>query len=173
MRERTNIALTIETKRLLLRPFEMSDLDDHAIGTGSLTKEETKQRLVSTIEAWDKQGFGAWAVIYKASRQIIGRAGLAYLDDTADIHVGFVLEKAFWGTGLGREAAQASINYAFKQLNLNKLFTAARATNASSRKLLERLGFRFARNANYYGHPAIIYVMHKHEWEKAISSEKE
>lgn len=162
--------LICETNRLILRPFEITDLEDLAavygdaevmryIGTGSLTIDETRKKLIAGMDAWRKHGFGAWAIICRTTGQFIGRTGLAHLDGTTDVHVGFVLDKRFWHRGLGYEAAIASISYGFETLKLDKIFAAARATNTSSRRLLEKLGMTFARDASYYGHAAVIYVL--------------
>lgn len=121
----------IQTERLLLRRFSSGDLDDFArinadpdvmryIGDGKpQTKAQTQMRLNAILDHWEQHGFGVWAAVNKASREMIGFCGLQYLDNTAEIEVGYRLAKQFWGMGLATEAAGASLRYAFHVLALS------------------------------------------------------
>lgn len=85
----------IETPRLRLRQFTFDDFDDlyrlysdsdlmRYIGKGIRTKNETQAALSSIIKHYE-HGFGMWAVIDKDDGKLIGRCGLCFLDNTAEV----------------------------------------------------------------------------------------
>ena len=63
-------------KRLLLRPFQLSDLNDYhsifaqkAIGdwlgrSDGFTLQQTKAMLLRMIQTWENYGYGPWAMIH-------------------------------------------------------------------------------------------------------------
>ena len=57
--------------------------------------------------------------------------------------VGYYLLPAFWGQGIATEAGQAVIKYAFERLEARSLFAGHHPENATSGRVLEKLGFHF------------------------------
>ena len=143
---------SIETERLLLRPFRLDDLDELAalfgdpdvmryVGTGlPIRRDETDRALKSIIKHWDQHGFGRWAVFDKTSRQFAGFGGLRSLFDTPEVVYHF--SKPNWGKGLATEALTAVIADLFEQRSMHRVFAEADDRNVPVRRLLERLGFR-------------------------------
>src|SRR6185503_11559567 len=127
----------IETQRLILRPFECSDLEAlfalnsdpevmRYIGEGKvLSKEETAIRLTSIIGHWEKHGFGLWAAMHKEQGEFTGFCGLMHLDNTLEIEVGYRLAKSYWRMGLATEGARASLDYGFDKLKLDRIVAVA------------------------------------------------
>ena len=108
----------IETARLRLRLFTRADLADLSrivadpevmkyLGRvpGPLTAAEAESFLGSVMAHWARHGFGRWAVAEKAGGQMIGCAGLRSHGDAAELV--YLLDKRFWGAGLGTEVAEA------------------------------------------------------------------
>ena len=62
-------------------------------------------------------------------------------DSLPDPDVGFALLPRFWNRGYAFEATKAVISYARTALKLSRLLAIVKPDNASSIKLLERLGF--------------------------------
>jgi len=61
----------------------------------------------SSLQQWQRNGFGPLGALDKATEQWIGRIGLDELDDWPDadkIEVGWELHRAWWGKGLAMEA---------------------------------------------------------------------
>ena len=107
---------TLETERLLLRPFRQSDLQDlyeyaSVEGVGEMagwqhhkTIEETQEILNSFI-AEDK----TFAIVFKENSKVIGSLGvetygmeeaLTECTDYQGRELGFVLGKDYWGKGI-------------------------------------------------------------------------
>jgi RimJ/RimL family protein N-acetyltransferase len=96
----------IETARLRLRLCTHDDLDALAdlfgdaevmryIGVESgkaLTRAETEGVLDNIISGWHRRGFGRWAVLLKATHQLIGLCGLKLLEGTPELM--YILRRA-------------------------------------------------------------------------------
>lgn len=52
------------------------------------------------------------------------------------------LKQKFWNKGYAVEGVRASVEYAFKTLNANKIIAQIRPENSSSRKVAEKLGMK-------------------------------
>ncbi|WP_298285091.1 GNAT family protein [Novosphingobium sp.] len=68
--------------------------------------------------------------------RVIGKAGLYRFPE-----LGYLLDPAVWGLGLGREAVQAVIARGFAVHGLPRLTADVDPRNTASMRLLERLGF--------------------------------
>lgn len=165
----------LETKRLILRPLTMDDLDalfalyrDPEIRKyfpeGTLTYEETKEELEWIIDVYyGKYGFGLWATIHKETGEFIGRCGLLpwTIDGRSEVEVAYLLAKEYWGQGLGTEVAQAILQYGFEQLNLSRLICMADPENQASRRVAEKMGMTLEREEEIEGYPTALYSRSK------------
>ncbi len=143
---------TWETERLFLRPFTDEDFTDlyrfyshpevmRFIGKGARTESETRAELFSFITHWEQHNFGNFAIIHQASGKLMGRTGLYLSDRCKEAQFGYVLDKSYWGKGLGLEAAKASLDYGFKVLKFEQIVAFAMPENVGSRKILsQKLG---------------------------------
>ncbi len=143
---------TWETERLFLRPFTAKDFSElyrfysdpavmRFIGKGARTESESFAELISFITHWQQHNFGNFAIIHKASGKLIGRTGLYLSDRCKEAQFGYVLDKSYWGQGLGLEAGKASLDYGFKVLEFEQIVAFAMPENVVSRKILsEKLG---------------------------------
>ncbi|ALK07885.1 GNAT family N-acetyltransferase [Blastochloris viridis] len=142
----------LETERLVLRTPRLEDAaaiaalaDDPAIAinTALIPNPYRKQ----DAEAWIAQvatldDDGATFGLYLKGRDIfIGACGLNRLDGV--FHLGYWLGAPYRDGGLATEAARAVIDFAFARLKQPEITSAARVTNAASRRVLEKCGFQW------------------------------
>lgn len=86
------------------------------------------------------------------------------------MEIGYWLGASFQGKGLITKACRALIDYAFNELNLNRVEIRCGVENQKSRKIPEKLGFReegIARKAEWlHDHfiDLVIYGMLANEW---------
>lgn len=152
------MAIILETERLALRTWSLADAADgfriwsdpavmRYISYGKpQTLERTRQWLGRMIAHQQRYGFCYWAVVEKASHQLLGSCGMAhYLDSGPTIDFGYTLARSHWGRGLASEAAGAALRYAFEKLHLTELVASVDERNAASRRVLEKIGFVFER----------------------------
>ena len=154
----TNI--TIETPRLILRPWKESDLADFyeyasVDGVGQMAGWLPHQSLEEskTILGYFIRDKKTLAVELKESGKVIGSIGLEDRDENIDVpehhigrELGYVLSKAYWGRGLMPEAVQAVIAYCFRELNFDYLTCGHFLRNDQSRSVIEKCGFRYVKN---------------------------
>jgi ribosomal-protein-alanine N-acetyltransferase len=167
----------LETDRLILRPLTINDLDPlfalyrdpevrKYFPEGTLTHEETKEELEWIINVYYGQyGFGLWATILKATGAFIGRCGLLpwTIDEQQEVEVAYLIDKAYWGQGLGTEAAQGIVHYAFEQLHLSRLICLIDAENQASQAVATKIGMSFEKAIEDDKGPALLYSMSKRE----------
>lgn len=167
----------IETERLLCRPLTSDDLDQFAsinadadvmryIGDGKpQTRAQTEMRLNAILDHWNQHGFGLWALVDKASNALIGFCGLQYLDNTAEIEVGYRLAKQYWGMGFATEAAAATLRYAFEVLGLDRIVAVVQPQNFASQSVIEKIGLRYVKDARFYNSDVEYYAITRSEFE--------
>ncbi|WP_082127363.1 GNAT family N-acetyltransferase [Calothrix sp. 336/3] len=168
--------MQIETGRLLLRPLQITDLDDLAliysdpqvmryrVNSQPASRCETQQMLEEYIQHWEKYGFGRWGIIYKDNQSLIGHCGLEVVDNTSDIEINYLLRRAYWNQGLATEAAAAMIEYGFTQLKLERIVAIAQPENIASRCVMEKLGMRYENNVMQHNINWMRYVLYKQKW---------
>jgi len=156
----------LETPRLILRPFKLSDIDEaYSVleGHPDVWKFDpgfcrTKLQRANLIKKYalsnDENGFGNLAAVLKSTRELIGYIGLQSYrlgnepHDPLEVELFYKLGRDFWGKGYAFEACRAVINFAFNRLHLPHLVTSTNSENTPSIRLLRRLGFSF------YGQPS-------------------
>lgn len=165
----------LETPRLLLRRFLPSDLESllpiyadpevmRFIGKGVRTRAETEAALARMIGHWERHGFGMWAVVDRAQGILLGRCGLQHLDHTPEVELGYTLARACWGRGIATEAARASLKYGFETVGLERIVGVTRHQNLASRRVLEKVGLRFEKEAHFYQADCLYFAIARDAW---------
>ncbi len=121
------------------------------------------------IDSWEKNNFGMWAVVHKIDNKMIGRCGLCFLDNTLEIELGYLLNPAYWYRGLATEAAKASLRYGFEKLKLKEILAIAQPQNIASQKVMEKLGMKYEKDANYYQTKVVYFKILKKEYQSDSS----
>jgi RimJ/RimL family protein N-acetyltransferase len=162
----------LETERLLLREFDEDDApafyllgSDPAIirytgdPGGGLTGIEHAGEILRShpLADYRKHGFGRWACVHKARGELIGFAGLKYLDDLREVDVGYRFLPAYWGAGLATEASRAAVDYGFTRLRLGRIIGLVDPKNAASVRVLEKLGMTPVGMMEFRGHSVARY----------------
>jgi ribosomal-protein-alanine N-acetyltransferase len=149
--------IRIETDRLILRPWQETDLDDfneyaRVDGVGQMCgwlphKDLEESQKILALFLKEKKTF---ALELKQIRKVIGSVGLEPRDidfdrscDLQGREIGYVLNKDFWGRGLMPEAVNAVINYCFQELNFDWLTCGHFIWNDQSRRVVEKCGFQY------------------------------
>jgi ribosomal-protein-alanine N-acetyltransferase len=166
----------LETARLRMRPFTLDDLDAlcritadaevmRYIADGhAITREETATNLRNIIETFQRRGFGRWAVEEKAGGALLGYCGLSQPAESPGVELVYMLARRAWGRGLATEAAGAVLRYGFEELGLERVYALTMPGNARSRRVLERLGLEYQRDAHYYGYDCVCYAVAREHW---------
>lgn len=160
---------TIETERLLLRPFRASDWAPYAamcadaevmryLGTGTtLSREDAWRAIAGMLGHWQLRGYGMWALESRESGALVGRAGFLDPPGWPGFELGWVLAREHWGHGYATEAARAALACAFDTLRRERVIHLIRPDNAASIRVAERLGARAAGEVELLGGKALVY----------------
>jgi len=148
----------LETDRLILRAWKITDLDDFfeyasVEGVGEKagwehhkSKDKSLEILKMFIE--EKKVF---AIVLKENQKVIGSIGIEELSEELDKdldnllgrELGYVLNKDYWNKGIMKEAVSKVVDYCFNTLKLNFLMASYFNHNIASKKVLENLNFKF------------------------------
>ena len=148
----------LETDRLILRAWKITDLDDFfeyasVEGVGEKagwehhkSKDKSLEILKMFIE--EKKVF---AIVLKENQKVIGSIGIEELSEELDKdldnllgrELGYVLNKDYWNKGIMKEAVSKVVDYCFNTLKLNFLMASYFNYNIASKRVLENLNFKF------------------------------
>jgi len=178
-------AAIIETQRLLLRNWRDEDFDAFVSSTntpavmrwlgGVKEPDALRERVTAHFTTWqEERGFTFWAVERKQDKVLLGFCGLKIAEDPGspvegDYEVGWRFREDAWGQGYAKEAAIASLNFAFDRLVAERVVALTVEGNAPSWGLMERLGMTRRPDLDYEGPEwaegiVIVYVIGRDEW---------
>ena len=117
----------IQTERLTLRPFEMTDAQELLAIFGDA---ETMAYIEPPYDLARTEEFlrsfcigrqGALAAVLRATGQVIGY--LLFKETEPGVReLGWIFNRSFWRQGYAYEACRALVRYAFEELGSHKLF---------------------------------------------------
>ncbi|HEY9669301.1 MAG TPA: GNAT family N-acetyltransferase [Coleofasciculaceae cyanobacterium] len=166
-------ARAIETPRLRLRQFTPDDAKDlyriysdpelfkYMSNEKPLLWKQTRGFIGAWNENWKRYNFGVWAIVYKKNKKLIGHCGLKFLENTSEVQIGYLLLKSYWGRGLGTEAAAAALKYGFEVIELPKIVAIAKPANIASRRVMEKIGMKYEKEAFYYENDVVYYSIYR------------
>jgi RimJ/RimL family protein N-acetyltransferase len=162
---------TFETARLTaerLRPSHVEELDAMhrdarvmATLSGTRTREQTERFLHESLAHWDEHGYGLWIFRDRSDGVFVGRAGIRHVDvgGNHEVELAYALRFEYWNRGLATELAQALLNTAWRDLNLDNLVCFTLTTNLRSRRVMEKVGFVYERDVVHGELPHALYRM--------------
>ncbi|MEV0234523.1 GNAT family N-acetyltransferase [Nonomuraea sp. NPDC050786] len=147
---------TLRTERLLLEPYVPEDEEDFValfqdrrvsqwMGDGPATEAEDRAlfgRVFTKVYARDL--FDVWAV--RRNGLLVGHAEIKPTDVVQGHEIIYALTPDVWGSGLGRELAEAIVAYGFDTLGLTEVHATVAASNSASLAVLNRIGFEHVRD---------------------------
>lgn len=148
--------MIFETKRLILRPWELSDAEnlykyarDPLVGPIAgwpvHTSAENSREIIKTVLSAEE----TYAVVLKETGQPVGSMGLMIGDKSniklpdTECELGYWIGVPFWGRGLIPEAAKRLIRHAFEDLKMNKIWCGYFDGNTKSKRVAEKCGFTY------------------------------
>jgi ribosomal-protein-alanine N-acetyltransferase len=148
-------ARTLETERLLLRPFgpEHEDVlfeqwNDASVRKYLFDDEPVPREMVhAQIEASRANegtiGCGYYVLSLRgAPATPVGFSGLRPFGEAGRVELLYALLPAYWSRGLATEAARAVLDRGFRGCGLAEIFAGADAPNEASFRVMKRLGLQ-------------------------------
>lgn len=163
------IPLPLETERLSIRPLVEADAaalheiwsDPEAmryIPSGPLEAlDDALARVRRQIERHERSGLALWAVVERASGEVIGCCGLYPVEGSGpDVEVAYHFSRRRWGRGYATEAARACVD-AGRRAGLERIVAFAFPENCASTRVMEKIGMRYDGRVELYGSKLVRY----------------
>ncbi len=158
----------IETERLILRSSKMVEqkrlweilmipevnkwylvgAKKYANDPSHWTWEAQEKFYKSKVDKADNNDVFVWSVFLKpeytnsGNEEVIGQVSAQESGEDITIRdVGWYIDPDYQGKGYATEAGKAMINYMFKEVEINAIFSSAVKDNVASCKIFEKLGF--------------------------------
>lgn len=151
-------AKTIETDRLILRKFNIKDINDvyNNWGTDSncnkflpweLHKnlDETKELVINWIQKYSDMETKKinWAIELKENHEVIGAIDVLHIKpEDKRCGIGYCIGSKFWNNGYTTEALKVLINYLFTELDFNLIEADHYEKNPSSGRVMQKAGMK-------------------------------
>lgn len=148
---------TIETKRLILRRFEMTDaqamfdnwasdplVTEFLTWTTHETVDVSKAILKEWIEKYKENNFYQWAITLKENGDApIGSIAIVQQRDSIEmVHVGYCIGRNWWNKGITSEALKGLVKYFFEEVKVNRIESRHDPRNPNSGKVMLKCGLR-------------------------------
>jgi [ribosomal protein S5]-alanine N-acetyltransferase len=147
---------TLETARLRLRPFEMTDapaiqmlLNDPEV-VGNMPDEtlpftlEDAEMLVTTSHAATAEGMAyVFAVVRQSNDDLVGYCDLELQPDHQRGEIAYWIGRPYWWQGYATEAAKRVVRFGFEELNLNRVYAHVLQRNTASARVLQKAGLQY------------------------------
>ena len=145
---------TIETERLILRKWDVEDVQDlyeyaknPNVGPhGGWKPHESMSESLEIMQTLFLDKYDCWAIEYKENSKVIGSIG--YEDDvrrpeTGCKELGYAMSEDYWRKGIMTEAAKAVLKFGFEEMALEMVSIYCSPTNERSARVIEKCGFTY------------------------------
>lgn len=141
---------------LLNAPGFVSGIGDRGVRSLDQARDYIETRILSSYR---DHGFGMWVVTAKGEDHPAGLCGLVRRDVLPHVDLGYALLERRWGRGYAQEAAAVVLAHARGALGLATVAAIVNPDNAASRRVLEKVGFRFidVRHLDGWDQPSAYY----------------
>ena len=173
----------LETLRLALHEItrdngnELYELDSDPrvmryIGNGNVSTRaqvaDAMRRLPRVYSLYP--GLGTWRATRRDNGDFVGWFALKYIPRTAQVEVGYRLRFGAWGCGFATEGARELVRYGFDDLGLHRIIGVTHPDNATSQRVLQKIGLVDIGWGHYYGRALRVFeavrdAAWKPEWD--------
>ncbi len=150
--------VVLETKRLVLRPFSMEDLEQiyYNCWCDKDVWKWTRYAPMNCIEdvitaanmftpnwlnAYQRPDRYSWAIQLKESGEVIGRYfGMHPDDQISQIELAYELGKRWWGQGIMTEATKKVLDFFFREVGFRRVYAYHADKNSASGRVMQKSG---------------------------------
>ena len=148
---------TIETERLLLRPFETGDAPaayrnwctEEAV-TRFLTwqphadQSVTEQVIAGWVASYSDPAFYQWAIVLKSINEPIGSLSVVAQSERVNaVSIGYCIGSRWWRQGITTEAFRAIIPFFFDEVGVDRLEARHDPDNPNSGRVMRACGLTY------------------------------
>lgn len=179
--------MNLETKRLILRPWEDTDAEilfrwasDPEVGPRAGWAVHTSVENSLEIIHGPLGGPETYAMVLKETGEPIGSVGLFPPGDycipaeelpqgAVQLELGYWVARPYWGQGLVPEAGREMLRHAFEDLHCAVAHCSHFDFNGQSKRVIEKLGYRYRLTRDTTDqagtvHATLCYILPREEW---------
>ncbi len=176
---------TLQTARLILRPFEEADDELHAAiwaklevvrffqpkGEAEVIHAQRNARLYGQLWRWgaERGGIVPFAAVERASSRLIGHLGVRIHSELRVPELTLFLDSAAWKQGYATEGATAALDHAFEAHDLEEVLGVVMPDNIASHRVMQKLGFEAAAPLLQWKMVMTSYRLPRERWRASIS----
>lgn len=143
--------LVLKSKRLILRPFTMDDIDDvflyasDDVVTKYLTWPSYKDisEIVDVVKTYYIDKSGVFAIELEEEEKCIGCIDLRLYIEDNKASFGYALNRSYWNKGYMSEALNLILDFSFSKLELNRVEATHYIGNEGSGRVMQKCGMRY------------------------------
>lgn len=174
----------LESKRLLLRPFELADAEfmfKNWASSDKVTKyltwpshksvDETKEVIKNWLDAYEDGSTLNWAIVLKDLNEPIGSIGV--VEERLEVYeatIGYCIGDKWWGQGIMAEALKMVIRYLFEEKSYNRIIATHDVNNPNSGKVMQKAGLLYEGTLKQAGRnnqgiiDEVVYGLIRDDW---------
>ncbi|MFE3576256.1 GNAT family N-acetyltransferase [Lysinibacillus sp. NPDC059133] len=158
--------LHIETERLVIRPYALTDLDElytvvsepnfYQFIPEDVPSRDDVQRVIEWSIQCNQKNTPTkiyklnLAIVDRVSQKLIGYCGLGPDDiKETEVEIYYGISEVYRGQGISYEAAQALLSYAFHKIGLYKVIAVVHPENVASLRIVDKLGMSYKYTYNH------------------------
>ena len=145
-----------ETERLLLRTWELQDAPAalaiwgdpevmQYVGPPIPDLDAAHRTLAHAAQAQERHGVSLWAVVEKASGEVVGACGFHFKAYGPEFELAYHFNRSHWGRNFATEAVRACLLHAVETLKATRIIASVSTENPASRRILQKVGFSYER----------------------------
>ena len=147
---------TLQTVRLILRPFNLSDAPEvqrlaghRDVAAKTLLiphpyPDGAAEEWIATHPAALERGESmVFAIVLKETGALCGAMGLELKAQHQRAEIGYWIGTEYWGMGICTEAGMAVLKRGFETLGLHRIYAGHFGSNPASGRVLQKLGMKY------------------------------
>lgn len=148
---------TIETERLILRRFALSDAEamfKNWASNDEVTKfltwpthkdVETSCRVLDMwVKDYSNDKYYQWCIELKSTGEAIGSIAVVdYKENIEAVEIGYCIGSEYWNQGITSEALSALIRFFFQEVGVNRIESRHDPRNPGSGKVMMKCGLKY------------------------------
>lgn len=177
--------IPLETERLILRRTTKEDFEEFFylqlnpnlrkyLGSTKLGNNLEKNEKYFNSEKYQDLSYYRWTIETKKEHKLLGTIYLNIHDEKAKTAgIDYWIREDEWGKGYTTEAAKCILDFAFNNLELNRIESSGSVNNPGTLKVMEKIGLNYEgirKNAYFYYYGGIsdmaYYGLTKEEYQE-------
>lgn len=164
----------LNTDRCVMNKISKNDYEDikklyfdervRAFLGGVVTEERYNNIFEELLNSNDESIY--LTVRSNTTDELVGLVSLDKHHDGVSTEISYQFMSELWGQGYGNEVIKKLMDYAFKELNLNKLVAETQKANKASCRLLKKLGMSIEESIYRFGAKQYIFSISRSEYKE-------